>query len=162
MYCVQSVEFGGELYDRMIDLRRRVLRRPLGLDFTTEDLERERDDRFCCAVAQNGSVVGCLLLSSNGPRSRRMRQVAVEPLLQGKGIGRILVLYSEEICRSLEIETIVLHARLNVVPFYKRLGYNVVGEEFEEVSIPHLRMIKELGPVMRSVENETAVERRKE
>ena len=37
-----------------------------------------------------------------------------------------------------------LHARQVAVPFYERLGYSIVGEPFEEVSIPHFKMEKGL------------------
>jgi predicted GNAT family N-acyltransferase len=39
---------------------------------------------------------------------------------------------------------IVLHARANVVPMYEKLGYEVIGEPFEEVTIPHRKMRKSL------------------
>jgi predicted GNAT family N-acyltransferase len=38
----------------------------------------------------------------------------------------------------------VLHARETAVPFYKVLEYNIVGDRFEEVGIPHFRMEKAL------------------
>lgn len=140
MFCLQTIEHGSEVYQQMIELRRRVLRTPLGLDFSTEDLESERDDTFCCALSREGMVAGCLVLSKVDESTLRMRQVAVEPALQGNGIGRVLVRYSEEVSRTSAIDTIVLHARADVVEFYQRLGYEVVGDQFEEVSIPHFRM----------------------
>jgi predicted GNAT family N-acyltransferase len=38
----------------------------------------------------------------------------------------------------------VLHARETAVPFYLKLGYEVVGGQFEEVGIPHFKMEKKL------------------
>jgi predicted GNAT family N-acyltransferase len=34
------------------------------------------------------------------------------------------------------------NARKTAVPFYLQLGFETVGEEFEEVGIPHFRMQK--------------------
>ena len=37
-----------------------------------------------------------------------------------------------------------LHARSIAVGFYEKLGYETVGDEFIEVSIPHRKMAKRL------------------
>ena len=63
---------------------------------------------------------------------------------QGRGYGRRII---EEVERSLAARgftQLVLHVRKPVVPFYEKLGYRVVGEEFIEVTIPHLQMEKML------------------
>jgi predicted GNAT family N-acyltransferase len=36
---------------------------------------------------------------------------------------------------------VILHARKDVVSFYEKLGYRIVGEEYIEASIPHLNPI---------------------
>jgi len=38
----------------------------------------------------------------------------------------------------------ILSARDTAIPFYERLKYNVEGEPFEEVTIPHRLMAKNL------------------
>jgi len=38
----------------------------------------------------------------------------------------------------------VMHARKTALGFYEKLGYNVVGDEFTEVTIPHFVMEKNL------------------
>lgn len=42
------------------------------------------------------------------------------------------------------VNRVVLHARENAIEFYTKLGYSVVGEWFQEVGIPHKKMIKSL------------------
>ena len=130
-------------YNQMIELRRAVLRLPLGLDFTEEELESEAEDAFCCAIDEKG-VIGCLVLTKNSDDLVRMRQVAVSPELRGLGIGRLLVNYSEVLASMRGYSTMTLHARSHVVSFYRRLGYDVHGGEFVEVGIPHFRMSKAL------------------
>ena len=75
----------------------------------------------------------------------QMRQVAVEPALQGKGAGTILVQASEAVARELGFREMMMHARDTAVPFYERLRYAKRGEPFEEVTIPHREMWKALG-----------------
>jgi predicted GNAT family N-acyltransferase len=55
-----------------------------------------------------------------------------------------LVKYSEEYAISKGYLNIELNARESAVAFYKKLGYTVEGDVFEEVSIPHFRMVKKI------------------
>lgn len=71
-----------------------------------------------------------------------MRQVAVQADLQGQGLGRILVEFSEATARAHGFARMVLNARDTAVNFYLRLGYEIEGEPFTEVTIPHRRMSK--------------------
>jgi GNAT superfamily N-acetyltransferase len=133
---------GSGLYREAVELRRRVLRLPLGLDFTPEELLAEAGDH-CLVVLCDGGLAGTLSLVEKLPEVK-MRQVAVEPDLQGKGIGRKLVAFAEDFARSLGAERMTLHARETAVPFYLAQGYSVVGDRFDEVGIPHFRMEKDL------------------
>jgi predicted GNAT family N-acyltransferase len=70
--------------------------------------------------------------------------MAVGMGLQGKGIGRVLMNFAENIARDMGNKKIIMHARYSAVGFYEKLGYKVCSDEFEEVSIPHYMMEKEL------------------
>jgi GNAT superfamily N-acetyltransferase len=65
-------------------------------------------------------------------------------VLQGKGIGRALMQFAENLARDHGYRTLTMHARKNAVGFYEKMGYRVKGPEFLEVSIPHYEMEKEL------------------
>lgn len=141
---IHRIEFGTPEYDEVIRLRYEVLRRPLGLEFTPEQLAEEYDQIHLAAYSATGALVACLNLTPADAATVKMRQVAVSPELQGRGIGAILVAESEKLAKSLGFDRMSLHARETAVPFYKRLGYHIEGERFEEVSIPHFRMEKSL------------------
>ncbi|MEA2552831.1 MAG: hypothetical protein QOJ65_1007 [Fimbriimonadaceae bacterium] len=126
-----------------IELRRRILRTPLGLDFTAEQLAEERDELHLVAM-QDQNVIACLVLTPQENQAIKMRQVAVEPAHQGQGIGRELVEFSEKVAKDKGFTRMVLHARDTAVPFYLHLDYDIEGEPFEEVTIPHRRMAKAL------------------
>ncbi|CAN5647639.1 GNAT family N-acetyltransferase [soil metagenome] len=136
---VREVTHGTPDYEALIDLRRRVLRQPLGLDFTPEELAAEADQKHF-GLYQDGRLTAVCAAIPLQDGARKIRQVAVEPKEQGKGYGAALMKAVEE--RTAEI---VLHARDTAVPFYLRLGYAIEGEPFEEVGIPHRRMRKRLG-----------------
>ena len=40
----------------------------------------------------------------------------------------------------------VLNARIGVEGFYARFGYRAVGEPFDENTVPHIKMTKQLRP----------------
>jgi predicted GNAT family N-acyltransferase len=48
---------------------------------------------------------------------------------------------------------VYLHARVVAIDFYKKLGYDLFGELFEEVKIPHRHMHKFLTPKTTIIEN---------
>lgn len=126
-------------YEQTVQLRREVLRWPLGLEFTEEQLAAESTDVHLGAF-DDGRCVGCLVLTPIGDDTYKMRQVAVSPNRQGTGVGRAMVEWSEEYARLQGRPWIKLNARDTAVPFYERLGYAIEGEPFEEVGIPHRAM----------------------
>ena len=130
-------------YPAMVELRRAVLRIPLGLDFTQDQLDAEASDHHLVAM-EGPRILGCLILADRGEGTVQMRQVAVEPDRQGSGIGAALVVESERKARELGFTRMILHARDVAVPFYEKLGYGRDGEPFVEVSIPHQGMVKGL------------------
>jgi predicted GNAT family N-acyltransferase len=52
--------------------------------------------------------------------------------------------FAENVARDRGYKVLHMHARKSAVGFYKKLGYEVVGDEFEEVTIPHYEMQKNL------------------
>ena len=143
MIDVRPVAHGSKEYEATVELRREVLRRPLGLDFTPEGLAAERDDTHL-ALFEGETVVACLVLTPENPTTLKMRQVAVRPGRQGQGLGRRLVDAAEPLSSVKGYRRMVLHARDAAVPFYLAQGYAVEGDPFEEVGIPHRAMSKEL------------------
>jgi predicted GNAT family N-acyltransferase len=130
-------------YWQAVDLRMRVLRIPLGLDLTEEQLVAEDTDAHLVAIEAD-RVVGCLVLTPKSGDIVKMRQVAVEPELQGSGLGTKMVAASEDWALQNGYQRIELSARDTAVPFYLKLSYETVGDPFVEVSIPHRKMEKEL------------------
>ncbi len=127
----------------MVDLRHLILRKPLGLTFTAQDLEKEKED-ILIGCFEDEKLEGCCLLTDCGNKTVRLRQMAVLSGLQGKGIGRVLMQFAENIARDRGYKKIVMHARKTAIGFYEKLGYNTTGDEFEEVTIPHFTMEKNI------------------
>lgn len=143
MPIIKEAPYGSALYDEVVELRRELLRRPLGLDFTPEELAQEKHDTHLAALDAD-RVVGTLLLRKVDERTARIMRMAVVPEAQGRAIGRALVEWAEGIARERGFETIMMHARSSAIGFYEKCGYHTVGDEFLEQGIPHIRMEKAL------------------
>lgn len=135
------VDFDSKEQRDSIELRRKVLRKPLGLDFTRAELEMEDQQLHFVAVLES-KVVGILILVKTQNEGVKMRQVAIDEQLQGKGIGKLLVRFSENWASANHFSQIQLHARSTAVPFYISMNYELIGGEFLEVGIPHFKMKK--------------------
>lgn len=129
-------------YAGVYELREEILRKPLGLSLENEDLSADRTDHIIAAIAGN-KVIGCVMLQPKTGDTIKLRQMAVAAEWQGKGIGRQLVNYAEDMALRKNYRHIILHARDIAEGFYKTLGYTVVpGDPFTEVGIPHVVMEK--------------------
>jgi predicted GNAT family N-acyltransferase len=140
---LQIIDHGSIQHRQMVDLRFQMLRKPLGLTFTKEDLESEKND-ILIGFFDDGKLEGCCILTKEDQKTVRLRQMAVLSGLQGKGIGRVIMSFAENIARDLRFKRLNMHARKTAVGFYEKLGYHVEGPDFEEVTIPHVEMVKEL------------------
>ena len=127
----------------MVRLRDAALRKPLGLTFTQDDLESEKDNILIAAFEEE-RMLGCCMLVEERPDIVRLRQMAVLNALQGKGVGRALINFAENIARDRGYKIVKMHARNNSIGFYEKVGYKKKGDEFIEVTIPHYVMEKML------------------
>lgn len=141
--ALKIIDHGSPEYRQMVDLRFQILRNPLGLSFTQEDLDAEKDD-ILLGCFEEDRLEACCILTKTEPKTVRLRQMAVGAPLQGKGIGRVLMTFAENIARDHGFKRLTMHARKSAVGFYEKNGYKVCGDEFIEVTIPHFEMEKEL------------------
>jgi predicted N-acetyltransferase YhbS len=140
---LRFLDQGDALREEALELRFRLLREPVG--FSRADVIVEGEDESMLLVAlDGGQVVACVMFTPNAPIRGKLRQMAVRPSHQGKGLGRALVLHLEQAVAAQGFEEIELHARDHAVGFYERLGYAREGEPFIEVTLTHWFMRKRL------------------
>ena len=70
----------------------------------------------------------------------KIGRIAVVARLRGRGIGTQILLQLLEEARRQGIREPYLHAQLQAVSFYERLGFSREGDTFDEAGIPHVRM----------------------
>ena len=137
------IEYGSAEYLGMVKLRDEVLRRPLGLTFSEEDLKKEIHDILIAAFADT-RMVACCILTPQKENTIQLRQMAVDETFRNRNVGLRLLQYAEQMACREGFSTIFMHAREVALGFYKRAGYEVFGDSFEEIGLPHYLMRKKL------------------
>jgi len=143
MITFEILTYGSCAYHEMVQLRDEVLRKPLGLSFTEAYLQQEINDILLAALI-GGKVVGCCILTPVNDTTVQLRQMAVSPGFQGQQVGAQVLAFAERQARDGGFKILMMHARKVAVPFYGKNGYEIIGDEFTEVGIPHFTMQKRL------------------
>jgi predicted GNAT family N-acyltransferase len=140
---LKQIDHGSKEYAQVIALRYSILREPLGLNFSKEELEKEKDNIHIAAF-EDDDLLGCCMLTVINPQTLQLRQMAVKNNLQRKGIGASIMTFAETLSRDKGYRTIIMHARDTAIGFYEKFGYKIVGEPFIEVNLPHHIMQKKI------------------
>lgn len=140
-----DIDFGTSRYEQLVELRYKVLLEPLGLKFL--DSHRDKEVNYLhigCVESLDDKLIGGLILIPLDDKNIRMMQVAVDTRYQGEGIGHELVRYAEKRAKKAGFQNIIMHAMLNVIGFYEKMGYHQEGDIFEERGITFAKMVKKL------------------
>ena len=132
---------GSNQYEQACKLRDDTLRKPLGLSLYDEDLQAE-STFYHYGIFDKDTIIACVVAVPDTGALVQIRQMAVEKGSRSKGVGTRLLKYTEESLLKKDFFNFFLNARREAVPFYQKLGYRPIGDEFLEVSIPHRKMEK--------------------
>ena len=89
-----------------------------------------RDDTTLLAYVESGSILGCVELVVQRP-NLYLGMLTVDPVLQGKGIGKILLEAAEDFGREKSCNAVnmtVISVRTELIDWYKRHGYIDTGK----------------------------------
>lgn len=134
---------GSGLYHDALRLREHILRRPLGLTVSHEELADDTMRQHFCAV-DCGAVVGTVSLRPLDETTLHLKQMAVVEPKRSARIGSHLVRHVERWGASAGFRLMIAHARVGAEGFYLKHGYAQEGDAFFEQTIPHVRVIKRL------------------
>lgn len=120
-------------------LRERVFCGEQGVPVEIEVEPADREALHLVAADPDGQIVGTLRLLFSGA-AVKVGRVAVERDWRGRGIaGRMLELALSQAAERGATEA-RLASQVAVVELYRRAGFEVQSEVFEEVGIPHVWM----------------------
>ena len=103
---IEIVEFNSLLQKKSIELRNKILREPLGMAFTAEELANEKNQIHIVASIRD-IVIGVVILKILCDTTLKMRQVAVDFDLQNTGIGKKMIQFSEEYAKENNFNKII-------------------------------------------------------
>ena len=92
--ALTEVPYGSDLYGKTLELREAILRKPLGLRLSQEELADDALRRHFCALT-NGTVVGSVSFKPLGPHTLQLKQMAVAQGSQREGVGSRLLAFAE-------------------------------------------------------------------
>ncbi len=105
-----------------------------GLDKTAIHLLAYLDER----------PVGTARMRYLNKQTAKIERLAVLSTTRGLGIGKKLMQEAIEITKQNNVQEVVINAQEYVTGLYQQLGFQQIGEIFEEAGIPHVKMRMQL------------------
>lgn len=109
-----------------------------------ENLEIDERDHVCLHVIiktnNNPIATGRIDIDKDG----KIGRVAVIKDYRNQGYGSLIIHKLEEIAQQQGLTSVWLNAQKSSINFYRRLGYQIISDEFMEANIVHQKMNKKI------------------
>ena len=92
----------------------------------------------------NNKAVGTARIREIDPETSKIERLAVLPLARMQGVGKKLMSAALDKIARQNKTTVIVHAQEYIAPLYQQLGFEIVGEKFNEAGIAHVKMVKQL------------------
>lgn len=139
-----EIKFGSGLFLQELRLRNKFLRQPIGLGpVQIGNLQNEKEHRHFGWLSDEGKLIACAVVAGNDDIVQ-LGQMVVAPNYQNQKVGKKLICKIEDFMINKGAARIELNAQISAQGFYQKLRYQEMGEEFELVGVPHIRMFRNL------------------
>lgn len=134
-----------EEFNAYYSLRYDVLRAPWNQPRGSEKDAEEDVATHAMLIDEEKHCIAVGRLQKNSSEEGQIRFMAVHPLWQGKGLGKLVLRHLENEARKQGLNRMVLQARENALSFYLSEGYTNTGASFKLWDmIQHYKMEKAL------------------
>ena len=142
MLEIKTVTFQAEIA-AIAQIRVRVFQEEQGV---AAELEFDGlDDRATQLLAYRDEIaIGTARIREIDRATAKIERLAVLPEARGKVIGKQLMQTALKIIAQQNKTMAIVHAQVYIAPLYQQLGFEIVGEEFSEAGIAHVKMIEQL------------------
>lgn len=129
-----------DYYQFRWEMLRKPLHQPVGSERDAYDAMAHHQ----MVVDETGKPVAVGRLYINADNEAAIRFLAVDPVAQGKGLGRLVAITLESVARQEGVKRVVCSAREDAVDFFTKLGFVNQGEITAPQTTPvrHFLMIK--------------------
>ena len=150
-------------YEKVLSLRNKILRIPLGLNLADEDLSDE-ENQVTIIMTRDEQVVACVMLKIIDKDIIKLRQMAVDDAVQGIGVGATMLarrwqsaqlvrIYNDTIARLLNNPDII--AALENIEAFRNLGKDLTRVINTELALAKVdRNKKDKTPSQKQTEKE--------
>lgn len=140
---IKKIVYGTPDYETSIVIRNEVFRKPHGLDIKDDDLSSDKVVEMFGAYL-NDKMIATIFLDIVDKDTVKVRNVAILEEYRGKGLGKQLMDYVEDIARQRGYTKVILMGRVSAEKFYNKLGYKTLSKPYDHKTVPHVDMEKDL------------------
>ena len=152
---IEHFEAGGEMVELRVgdwatlgrdatQLRMAVFVQEQGIDPAIELDEHDATAVHAVAYNRLGQAVATGRLLYAAPGDARIGRMAVDRVVRGQRWGRMVLDALVQAAQARGDAEVTLHAQRSAEGFYRRAGFELQGEPFEEAGIPHITMRRAL------------------
>lgn len=136
---MESYKVFNDITEDILNLRTDVFIKEQNVPVKLE-VEKDEGKYLHCCIYMEDKLIAYARINNHFDVSI-IGRVCVDKNYRHLGFGSKIMRFAEKQITTSRIE---LHAQCRVKDFYKKLGYQSVGEEFLEAGIKHITMIKEI------------------
>lgn len=146
-YQLKFVEYGSDEYHQAAQLRYDLFYLEHNISFESIFEPHEKQDLHLAITTSLGNrVLAYGRLGQNSLGEFQIYQMVVVPEFQGQGLGKRILQALTEKAIERGASRLILNARVTMVKFYQKFGFESVSEVFASsmTGVPHIKMQKEM------------------
>jgi predicted GNAT family N-acyltransferase len=140
---LKIIEYDSAEYHQAAQLRYQLFYREYDIPFASIFTPQELEDLHLAIVdSSTNSVLAYGRLGRASMTEFKIYQMVVVPEYQRRGLGTRVLLALFEAASDRGASLVILNARLTKIPFYRKFGFQSVGEVFPSIVTgePHIQM----------------------
>lgn len=106
------------------------------------EIDRLENETTHLVLYENNKAVATARIYHLADGAYKLQRVAVLKDYRKLGLGARLISEIEKKIQKLDGSKMVLGSQNNAIPFYQKLGFEIIGNEFFDAGIPHHMMEK--------------------
>lgn len=137
------IKYASKEYQKTLHLRDEVMRKPLGLRLSEEDIKYDYKRIHIGGYCGNELICGCSLRIIH-KKIAHIYSVFVKQKFQNKGIGQQMMVFIENFTKSQGVIRLYVEGRKSAKYFYLKCGFLPCGNEYTDMNILHQDMRKDI------------------